>query len=515
MVVIETSQIATRKVARLCLGIDISLSKLSLPLIMLFQSIVSLTALRNTAFQDEALYLLAGRQIFNSWIGKPHFLDPYGLYFSGYPSFYPVIGGVLNMLGGVELARMFSLLCMLGVTAVVYYMTKYFFDLNSAILASALFACQASVLFIGRLATYDALCLSLLALATVLVLHTSTARKPWAALGIGPLLVLAVAAKYAGLLFVSSVLALLVWCSFEKQGWRKMLTRTALALLSLVITSVVALLSMDKEVLTGLSFTTTNRVSFIKTPAVLMLQHVAILGGIIFVLALLALFLVGWRRLPAGLLLFGSSLLAPAYHIYKGELVSLDKHLAFSMFFAVPLAAFAIVHLASGFRLHQAINRYLLSALAIYLIIFSLGLQQAQNIYAGWAPSSDLTYLLRTQIRLGSGRYLVEDFDVARYYSQDVSYPWQWNSLDFFSYTDKQKHYLLGEDAYRSAIREGYFDVVELSYGYNAKLAFAIEGDMKASKNYDFVTRIPYHNSYGNGYFWIWRKHVEQAKPSL
>ena len=511
---IGISQNTTRNVTKARIRINIKLATLSLPLILLFQTIVSLIALRNTAFQDEALYLLAGKQIFNSWVGLPHFLDPYGLYFSGYPSFYPVIGGLLNTLGGIELARMFSLFCMLVVTTCAYRMAKYFFDFNSAILGTALFACQASVLFIGRLATYDALCLCLLALATVLVLHVSKARTFWVVLAVGPLLVLAVAAKYAGLLFVPSILALLIWCSLEKQGWRGMIARTGLALLSLIATSVVAFFSMDKEVLTGLSFTTTNRVSFIKTAPMLMLQHITLLGGVIFALAFIALFLVGWRRLPVGLLLFGSSLLAPAYHLYKGELVSLDKHIAFAVFFAMPLAGYTVAHLASGFRLHSSINRYILSALAIYLIVFSLGLQEAQNIYAGWAPSSDLTYLLRTQVRPAGGRYLVEDFDVSRYYLQDVTYPWQWNSLDFFSYTDKQKHQLLGEDAYRSAIREGYFDVVELSYGYNAHLAFAIDGDMKASKNYDLVTKIPYHNSYGDGYFWIWRKHVVSTNPS-
>ena len=511
---IGISQSTTRSVTKARIHINIKPAQLSLPLILLFQALVSVIALRNTAFQDEALYLLAGKQIFNSWVGLPHFLDPYGLYFSGYPSFYPVIGGILNSLGGVELARMFSLLCMLVVTTCVYRMAKYFFDFNSAILAAALYACLPSVLFIGRLATYDALCLCLLALATVLVLHVSKTRRFWVALGIGPLLVLAVAAKYAGLLFVPSILALLVWCCLEKQGWRGMLARTALVLLSLIATSVVAFLNMDKQVLTGLSFTTTNRVSFIKTAPTLMLQDIAVLGGIAFALAFLALFLVGRRRLLIGLLLFGSSLLAPAYHLYKGELVSLDKHIAFALFFAIPLAGFTVAHLASGFRIQRSINRYILSALAICLIVFSFGLQEAQNIYSGWAPSSDLTYLLRTQVRPSSGRYLVEDYDVSRYYLQDVTYPWQWSSLDFFSYTDKQKHQLLGEDAYRAAIQEGYFDIVELSYGYNAHLAFAIDGDMKASKNYDFVTKIPYHNSYGNGYFWIWRKHTPSARPT-
>ena len=68
-------------------GFNSMLFRLPLPLILLVQAITSLLALRNTAFQDEALYLLAGREIFLSWMGKTTYLEPYGLYFSGYPSF--------------------------------------------------------------------------------------------------------------------------------------------------------------------------------------------------------------------------------------------------------------------------------------------------------------------------------------------------------------------------------------------------------------------------------------------
>src|SRR5579864_2842547 len=152
-------------------------SQLPLPLILLLQAITSPLALRNTAFADEALYLLAGQQIFLTWMGKPAYLEPYGLYFSGYPSFYPVIGGVLDFLGGLEQARLFSLLCMLIVTTCVYFMTIQFFDRKSALIAAFLFACDGSVLFLGRLATYDALCLCLLALVIMLSLRAAKAAS--------------------------------------------------------------------------------------------------------------------------------------------------------------------------------------------------------------------------------------------------------------------------------------------------------------------------------------------------
>src|SRR5215469_6989070 len=167
-------------------------SRLPLPLILLLQAISSLFALRNTAFQDEALYVLAGREIVLHWMGKMSYVEPYGLYFSGYPSFYPVIAGLLDFLGGLEAARLFSLLCMLIVTTCVYFMTIQFFDRKSALIAAFLFACEGSVLFLGRLATFDALCLCLLALAVMLSLRASKTTSTRALLALGPLLLLAV-----------------------------------------------------------------------------------------------------------------------------------------------------------------------------------------------------------------------------------------------------------------------------------------------------------------------------------
>jgi 4-amino-4-deoxy-L-arabinose transferase-like glycosyltransferase len=500
-------KVAVKEITRERFTIKIPAPRLSLSLIVLFQGFISLITLHNTAFQDEALYLLAGRQIFSSWVGLPYLAVHWDYYFSGYPYIYPVIGGVLDMLGGVELARMFSLLCMMGVTVCMYYVTKHLFDQNSAILAAALFASQGTVLFLGRLATYDALCLLLIALAVALAVHVSMARTPWTILGIGPLLILAVLAKYAALLFAPVPLAILLWCSLARQGWKKMFIRMGLALWSLIVASVVAYLIFDKEALHGIFATTLNRDSIIvvRTPALVLAQQVVILGGLALALGLLGLILIDRRRLLIALLLFGASLLAPAYHIYHGELVSLHKHVAFSMFFVMPLAGYAVTRI-SGYRPNLSLGRYWFVGLAICLITFSFGVQQAQNLYSDWPSSTGLIYAMRTQVRLGSGRYLAEDFDVCRYYLQNTTDLWQWSSLDFFDYTDKEGHYLVDKAAYRAAIDEGYFDLVELSFGYNADAASFIYRTMLASKRYSLVTKVPLSNTFGSGYYWIWRK---------
>jgi 4-amino-4-deoxy-L-arabinose transferase-like glycosyltransferase len=488
-------------------GFNRMLSRLPLPLILLWQAITPLLALRNTAFADEALYLLAGQQIVLSWMGKTLYLEPYGLYFSGYPSFYPVIGGVLDFLGGLEAARLFSLLCMLVVTTCLYFVTIQFFDRKSALIAAFLFAGEGSVLYLGRLATYDALCLCLLALAMMLSLRAGKAASALTLLVLGPLLLLGVAAKYAGLLFVPTVLALLAWWCWKHKGVMEMLVRLLIALFSLVASGFIAFLTMDKQVLTGLSVTTTNRAFSTDAMPMVVIHHIVVMEGIFFGLGFLGLLLCGRKRLPTGLLLLGSALLVPLYHTYKGELVSLDKHLAFSMFFLAPLVGFAIASLAS-FLKQYALGLSWFAAVALCLLAFLLGLLQAQNLYESWPSSTQLTAFLRQRVHMGTGHYLAEDFDVLRYYLKNETDKWQWTSLDYFVYTDKDKRDLSGEAAYKAAIQDGYFDLIELNYGYHNALAIHIDQSLVASKHYDLIARIPFHNSYGDSYFWVWGKHT-------
>ena len=94
---IESSPIKTQKSTGSYCSFKSRLLRLVMPFILLIQASASLLALRNTVFQDEALYLLAGREILLNWAGKAAHLKPYGLYFSGYPFFYPIIGGMLDL----------------------------------------------------------------------------------------------------------------------------------------------------------------------------------------------------------------------------------------------------------------------------------------------------------------------------------------------------------------------------------------------------------------------------------
>ena len=94
------------------------------------------------------------------------------------------------------MARFFSLCCMLTATVCVYKIGRYLFNENVGLLASLVFALTGSVQFVGKLATYDAPCLVLVALATTLAI---TKRSIAVAPIIGALLAMAAVTQCPGL----------------------------------------------------------------------------------------------------------------------------------------------------------------------------------------------------------------------------------------------------------------------------------------------------------------------------
>lgn len=488
-----------------------------LALILALQSIVSLVTLRNTAFQDEALYLYGGRQLVHYWMGGPAPLENYAFYFSGYPGVYPALGGALDMIGGLELARAFSLFCMLGVNVIIYLITRRYFQTPAALFASATYACVGSVLFLGRLATFDAFCLLLIALATGVAFQASASRHAWLAILPAPLLVLAVLAKYAAMIFVFPTLGIMALCLLSYHGWEPMLHRLAIAVDMLIMSIIVAYLFIDKSAFHAINGSTTNRIALITASRVQLFLHVLQMGGVVYVAALVGVVIVfkSYPRLRLiAALLYATSWLMPLYHIYKQEAVSLDKHIAYGLFFAAPLAGLALAWLSGAAQQAFASpgGRSWLVGLSVVLIVFTLGLQQSQGIYAQWANTSSLTYALHTQMRDGSGRYLMEDIEVARYDARDVTQPWQWNGVQYFYYADPTHRPLLGDPAIAQAISDRYFALVELSFVAHPEEARFVAKQMIVTRNYDLIAKVQYQNSFGIGYYFIFRSALVAGK---
>lgn len=484
-----------------------------LSIILALQVTLSWTLFDNTAFQDEALYVYIGRQIWRHWTTGMPLLDNYSFYISGHPYVYPVLAGPLDYLGGIELVRALSTALMLIVTLCGYYTARTLFDKRTATLAALFFAVQGPVLFLNRLATYDPLCLCILALGLALAVYVGETQRTWFALGMGPMLVLAFFSKYLAVIYIPSILALLFLLTFRRAGWRAAVASFTIGAGSLVVAGGMAAIvvhTWDPTMIHGLTASTTNRMVASPYSRTAMIVHALQLSGLSFAVAVVGLLLIARRSehtvTAIALVLLGSAFLVPAYHLYKAEPTSFDKHLGYSMFFIMPCAGYLLATLAKRRQSFEP-SGYWMSSIALVLMLLSVGIRNAQYMYSVWPTSTTLTHVLRTQVRPTSGYYLADSRDVVRYYLQDVTYTWQWTGPDFFQYTDKQGHYFVGQDAYVHAINDGYFDVIELDYqGDQLALDLVIAKTIETSHKYDLIADIPSSDAYGAGHFFVYRK---------
>src|ERR1700722_9502769 len=193
------------------------------------------------AFQDEAEYLWAGHLQWSHWLHGT-VIPPFASYFSGTPVIYPPLGALADAAGGLAGARLLSLVFMLGSTALLWAVTVRVAGRRAAFFSCALFAVSGPVLHLGAFATYDAMSVFLLALASWLVVSardTSEAAGRMALAGV--VLALANATAYSSALFdpIVILLAFLVaWPAGARLAARRtgaLLTVTAALLIAGVL----------------------------------------------------------------------------------------------------------------------------------------------------------------------------------------------------------------------------------------------------------------------------------------
>jgi Dolichyl-phosphate-mannose-protein mannosyltransferase len=490
--------------------------------ILAIQAVLSLR-LRNTAFEDEALYLYAGHLNLDHLLhgGPAH--PEFARYFSGSPMLYPPFAAAVDGAFGLGGARLIGFACMIGCTGLVYSMSRRLFNERVALAAAGAFAIAQSTIFLGDFATYDPPALFLLALAAWLVVRCATERG-WAVYVFAPpLLALAVAVKYAALLYVPVVAVLAFVTTFRRR-------RVAAAVRLVVVPALTggllaaALLRAGHDYLTALSHTTTQRAAGTDS-VVALLRESAEWGGPVFVLALLGTFLYvrqprmgevttareaegpgRLRRLLLGSLLTGTALLAPAYQIHLHTGVSLHKHIGYGLFFAAPMAGVGLTRIVGAHFRNPQIG------ILIWVTLLVLGMSQSQTRYAVWPDSRPMVATLRAQLA-PDGRYLAESNWVALYYLRDRTRPDRWTSTYTFDYTDGKGRRLTGEPAYRAAIAAGYFTVVELDGIDTPEVDRALVADLQRSPGYRLLAKLPYRTSGAGGTYQIWVKNPVTAEP--
>ncbi|TQF02507.1 glycosyltransferase family 39 protein [Kitasatospora acidiphila] len=471
--------------------------------------------LANTAFEDEALYAYAGHGELGHLLHGTPVGDNYASYFSGIPVLYPVAAAVMDDAFGLEGVRAFSLLMMLGATALLWTTTRRLYGKPAAVIGSTLFATSAPTLFLGRLATYDAPSILLLALALWWTVRTAH-RPPLLVMPAALPLVLACGVKYASALYLPTVaLAALLTVPALGLSWRRGVLRGALLAAGTGGLAALGLALAGPQVRAGLSQTTVNRAAG-GEPLANIVRLSLVWGGWVFVLAVVGVgFLLHRRRswAPAllGALLAGTALLATVYQAHLGTCVSLHKHIGFGLLFAAPVAGAGLAGLSGlpAFRgalplLRRAVPGVAIGACGVLALYAG---HAAGPMYEGWPDSSGLVSTLRPLVHPGQDRYLVEEDEVPRYYLRDQSQPQQWLNTYFFQYGDASGHQLTNLPAYRAAIADHYFSLVVLDDGPTAALDKELTTTLKApGSGYRLVATLPAETSHGEQDYTVWQR---------
>jgi len=460
----------------------------------------------NTAFQDEALYLWAGRLEWAHWLhgaALPNYA--FQTYFSGAPVVYPPLGALANDVGGLAGARMLSLVFMLGATVLLYSAThRLTLDRRAAVVAAAVFAFLGPTQNLGAFATYDAMALFLLALASWLAIRSGGRWGELFLAACALTLVAADAAKYASLLWNPVVIALAVLgpakgtpLRASGRGIRLAIYGTALALPLLFLVG-------GRSYVTGLMFTTLSRQIPGTVPAFDVLADAFNWIGVALVLALLGLALIfstGHKRAYwlCGILAAAATL-APLNQARINTLTSLQKHVTFGVWFAAIVAGYAATAMTR--RVNPA-KGWRVPAVAVAAILI-LGIFQASNMFTWWPNASGMTRELGVAVSQEKCPCLISEWDSAMYYLPQL----QANAVivnpyQFYYWDSSTRHELVNIPAYEQAIKAGYFGVVELDDAEEAGSFTPTRRALASSRNYRLMATIPASNQKAPFTIWV------------
>ena len=171
----------------------------------------------------------------------------------------PPLGALADSLGGLTAARLLSLCFMLGTTALLYATTSRLFGRRAAACGAAIFAVLGPVQVLSAFATFDAMAIFFIALATWFAVRSQGNLSEVFLVATGLTLALADATKYASALWTPIVI-LIVALTAPQPGWRRPDSCAPFASLLTSLSRCVSLFGFGGSVyVQGIMFTTLAR----------------------------------------------------------------------------------------------------------------------------------------------------------------------------------------------------------------------------------------------------------------
>jgi hypothetical protein len=491
------------------------ISRLILLAFLSLQAVLSLR-LRNTAFEDESLYLYAGHMELQHLLHGATLYGGFSSYFSGAPVLYPVVAAALDQVGGLTAARALSLFEMLATTVLLYSLTRRLFNERIALCAAALFSVSEAVIFLGNFATFDATCLFLLACASWIVVRTAAFRWPVFLLA-APLAALAVAVKYAGLLFVPTIALLPALAGWPERGrrvvWYPLGFGVAVAGLLYA-----AVRLGGPAYMAAIKSTTTNR-ALGTVPVSTILREATEWGGVVFAAAVVGSVAYVWRvrtepdekiappgdrlrRTALGVVLTGTALLAPLYQAHLHTDISFLKHVGFGLFFAAPMAGFGLARIMGDyFRRPQF-------GIGVWSLALVLGMVQSNFLYHVW-PSSGAFVNTFAKYLKPNALYLVEVPEVPIYYLEGRPDAQPKQFISTFPVAP-----LTTTKDFAAVVKTGEFQVIAYTGVVTPAPDLALGRALAASRSYYLAGKISTTDSSGPVTYYIWVKGHKSAAGS-
>ena len=448
----------------------------------------------NTAYQDEALYLWAGHLEWAHWLHGVAVPD-FASYFSGAPVIYPPLGAAADSIGGLATARILSLACMLAATTLLYAVTRHRFGRGAAIAGSVAFAAIGPTQFLGALATFDALAVLLLALASWFAVRSSDGGgtgggEQWLVC-CAIAMATADAAKYTSLLWNPVIIALVVlgpagtWPRAARRG-----IRVAGYTAALIIP--VLFLAGGHSYIAGIMSTTLARPGS-TVPVLRVLGASAGWIGPVAVLAITGAAIVTRRRLGRRLtalawVLAASVFLAPLEQARIHTNFSLFKHVGFGAWFACIVAGYGLAAVARAVQARQAEYARVAGLVMVFLLGIS-GAVLSAGQFAAWPDSARMIRGLAPVIERTGCPCLIAENDVVHYYLAKQTTQDAFTTVFVMKYRDDGRD-LSGAAAYGAAIADHYFRLVEIDPA-EIPASYAPVVDALSASHYRLVLATP------------------------
>lgn len=490
--------------------------------VLAVQALLSLRLVHaDTASQDEALDLWAGHIQWAHWLhGTP--MPPFPYYFSGAPVIYPPLGALADSAGGLAGARVLSLVFMLASTTLCWSATRRLFGRRAAFFAAALFAMLGLTLHLGAFATNDALGVLLIAFAAWCVLTAGPGGRAVGRMVVGgAALALATAADYSLVPYDAAIPVIAVLAAAPLVGGRAALHRLTILLRTLAVLLASAAVIAGRAYFAGFQRT-------ILAPAAHTSSPVAVLasswhwGGLLVLLALGGVALSwGGRQGRAQTWLLAvftcAALLGPAEQAWLQTQAVLNQNVGMGAWFAAIAAGYAVARFIAFARPGRDETLTAIACVVALIFPLFLGAAQSWRLATSWPNATSFIYVLRPLAVHGSGRLLVEDPAVARYYLQSGTEWWRWSSTrnivlpsgaSIGTPTDQGIVAPGNAAILHKFIAQGYFSYVALNFADTTALDYGLATEIRRNPRYHLISVIPYGTetkATHQGTYIIWR----------